>query len=103
MRPSRPVPSFRSMAVGRSSERGTGCAKNLAVPFRWNGGGRVERSDFAAIVRSGLLGLCVIHPPPQHGFQAPNPSQEKFNSRLVAPTIFSMKPFDENVEGLSHC
>jgi hypothetical protein len=73
------------MAVGRSSERSTGCDENLAVPFRWNGGIRVEQSDLLAIVKSGISGLCALHPPPQPGFPAPDSIQKKFNSRLVVP------------------
>src|SRR5262245_46872753 len=34
---------------------------------------------------------------------APHPGHKKFSSRPVAPTIFLEKPFDENVEELSHC
>jgi hypothetical protein len=30
--------------------------------------------------------------PPESRFPAPDPGQEKFNSRLVAPTIFPQKP-----------
>ena len=40
---------------------------------------------------------------PQCGFPAPDPGHKKFNSRLVAPTIFSEKPFGDYVEGLFHC
>ena len=56
-----------------------------AVPFRWNGGVRVDRNDSPAVVRSGLFWICVIQPPPQPGFPAPESGQEKFNSRLVVP------------------
>jgi hypothetical protein len=40
------------------------------------------------------------------GFPLPDPSDKKFNSRLVAPTSIdnsSLPTFGENVEGLSHC
>ena len=42
----------------------------------------------------------VVHLPTKPGFPAPDPGDKKFNSRLVAPTIFLKKPFGENVEGL---
>jgi hypothetical protein len=37
------------------------------------------------------LRLVLIHPPPQPGFPAPDASDKKFNSRLVAPTPFDKK------------
>jgi hypothetical protein len=46
------------------------------------------------------LGLIVVELPPQPGFPVPDAGQKKFNSRLVAPTIFPQKPFDHLAEGL---
>jgi hypothetical protein len=49
------------------------------------------------------IGLTRFQPSPQTGFPAPDTGDKKFNSRLVAPTVFRKKPFGKNVEGLSYC
>jgi hypothetical protein len=38
--------------------------------------------------------------PPQTGFPAPDAGQNKFNSRLVVPTLRDKEPFGENAEEL---
>jgi hypothetical protein len=44
----------------------------------------------------------IVQALPQSGFPAPDTGDKKFNSRLVAPTVFQKKPFGESVEGLSY-
>jgi hypothetical protein len=49
-----------------------------------------------------VLHFTAIHPPLPTRLPAPDPSDKKFNSRLVAPTVFRNEPLGENVEGLSY-
>lgn len=58
--------------------------------------------DFRQSQLSTLIRRTVIQTPPQPGFPTLDTGDKKFNSRLVAPTIFRNKPFGEDVEGLFH-
>ncbi|WP_161967839.1 hypothetical protein [Fimbriiglobus ruber] len=46
--------------------------------------------------------LSAIQPPTQVAFPILDASDKKFDSRLVAPTVFQNQPFGVVAEGLSH-
>jgi len=75
--------------------------KQSAVPFRWNEGSRAERSDLPPVVRSDFFGVCVMHPPSQTGFPAPDSRQKKFNSRLVVPSLYGRISVSEGCRRMS--
>ncbi len=64
-------------------------SRSLCIYLHSSGGGPRWPNDTATDDYSGLSG---IHPPPNPGFPASHRTQEKFNSRLVAPASFPPNP-----------
>jgi len=92
----KPTSGARHCSLSRSIVIGEVCQVNSA--------GCSQAHDFSGkyATTSILLRFTLIHPPPQAGVPASNAPEKKFNSRLVAPTIFQKEPFGEHVEELSH-